>query len=103
MERFGGDDISQIIENLQEFEGVALQSLMSQLMDLAKQERLPDLQMTTDNLIAWIEEIIKINDLKAIAFIWDEFTEFFKNNARHLTGFQQIVDLSSRMPFYRNT
>ena len=100
LERFGGDDISQIIENLQEFEGDALQSLMSQLMDLAKQERLPDLQMTTDNLIAWIEEIIKINDLKAIAFIWDEFTEFFKNNARHLTGFQQIVDLSSRMPFY---
>lgn len=100
LERFGGDDISQIIENLQEFEGDALQTLMSQLMDLAKQERLPDLQMTTDNLIAWIEEVIKINDLKAIAFIWDEFTEFFKNNARHLTGFQQIVDLSSRMPFY---
>ena len=100
LERFDGDDISQITENLQEFEGDALQSLMSQLMDLAKQERLPDLQMTTDNLIAWIEEIIKINDLKAIAFIWDEFTEFFKNNARHLTGFQQIVDLSSRMPFY---
>lgn len=100
LERFGGDDVAQIIENLQEFEGDALQALMSQLMDLAKQERLPELQMTTDDLITWIEEVIKINDLKAIAFIWDEFTEFFKNNARHLTGFQQIVDLSSRIPFY---
>ena len=33
-------------------------------------------------------------------FIWDEFTEYFRNNMRSLTGFQEIVDLSSSAPFY---
>lgn len=99
-EIFNGADISQIIKELNELEGDALHELMAQLMDMGKQERLPALQMSIDDLISWIEEVIEINDLKAIAFIWDEFTKFFENNARDLTGFQKIVDLSARLPFY---
>lgn len=33
-------------------------------------------------------------------FIWDEFTEFFNNNARSLTGFQEIAEISETDPFY---
>ena len=47
-----------------------------------------------------IEAVIQENNLKAIMFIWDEFTEYFRNNMRSLTGFQRIVDLSSSAPFY---
>lgn len=58
------------------------------------------LQLDADHLTAWIEAVIQENNLKAIMFIWDEFTEYFRNNMRSLTGFQRIVDLSSSAPFY---
>ncbi len=40
--------------------------------------------MSTRDLADWIKETIKINNLKAIVFIWDEFTEYFYNNT-HVT------------------
>ena len=51
-------------------------------------------------LLEWIKGIIKDNQLKSIIFIWDEFTEFFKNNRNRLTDFQSIVNLSNVTPFY---
>lgn len=33
-------------------------------------------------------------------FIWDEFTEYFYNNARNLTGFQELCEISETEPFY---
>ena len=51
-------------------------------------------------LLEWIKGIIQDNQLSAIIFIWDEFTEFFKNNRNRLTDFQSIVNLSNVTPFY---
>ena len=58
------------------------------------------LSLDTTGLVDWIKEIIKANNLKAIVFIWDEFTEFFNNNTRSLTGFQEIAEISETDPFY---
>ncbi len=99
-EQFDGDDIPTILKNLDEYSDDAAEVLMSQLMEIGRKEGLPRLQMSVEELTKWIEEVIQINHLKAIVLIWDEFTDYFKNNARQLTGFQQIVDLSSHTPFY---
>lgn len=50
-------------------------------------------------MVAWITEIIHANNLKALVFIWDEFTEYFSNNTHRLTGFQRILDFSQTEPF----
>jgi hypothetical protein len=47
----------------------------------------------------WISDIIKGNNLKAIVFIWDEFSDFFKLNPT-VTGFQEITQFSETIPFY---
>ncbi|MBQ1298054.1 MAG: hypothetical protein IIY21_28705, partial [Clostridiales bacterium] len=49
---------------------------------------------------AWIKSIIEDNQLQAILFVWDEFTEFFQNNPNSLTGFQTLAEISLSHPFY---
>lgn len=55
--------------------------------------------MNTEELCNWIREVIEKNDLKELVFIWDEFSEYFENNMRRLTGFQQIAELAATAPF----
>ena len=73
---FGGDDVDAIIEKLKTY------------------------HMTAKDLCDWLVEVIHANELKAIVFIWDEFTEYFYNNTRNLTGFQELCELSETEPFY---
>ena len=97
---FGGADADAVIANLNSFTGDSLIELMSKITKVAEERHLQMLQLDADHLTAWIEAVIQENNLKAIMFIWDEFTEYFRNNMRSLTGFQEIVDLSSSAPFY---
>lgn len=97
---FGGTDADTVITNLNSCTGDSLIELMSKITKVAEERHLQMLQMDADHLTAWIEAVIKENNLKAIMFIWDEFTEYFRNNMRSLTGFQRIVDLSGSAPFY---
>ena len=100
-ELFGGDDVDTIISNLNSYSGEALKELMSKVMRVGKEKHFSALHMSVDELVEWIKEIIKENNLKAIVFIWDEFTDYFRNNMRNgLTGFQRIVDFSGSNPFY---
>lgn len=97
---FGGDDADAIIANLSGLSGNSLLVLMEKIFKVADERQIKALSLDTTGLVAWIKEIIQANNLKAIVFIWDEFTEFFNNNARSLTGFQEIVELSETEPFY---
>lgn len=106
---FSGADVDAIIANLNAYyeqalehasKGVALQTLMKKIMKVARENRFSALTLTTTSLLKWIEEVIKRNNFKAIVFIWDEFTDYFRNNMRALTGFQEIVDFSGNNPFY---
>lgn len=99
-ELFSGDDVDMIIEKLNTYEGNALATLMRKIMRVGKDNGIKVLSMTTTDLCEWIKAIIVENDLKAIVFIWDEFTEYFKTNMRSLTGFQELADLSGSDPFY---
>lgn len=109
MDLFSGDDVDAIIKKLDTYskqamespsKGDALQTLMSKIMKVAKQRHFSALSLSTTALLKWIDEIIKRNNLKAILFIWDEFTDYFRNNQRAMTGFQEIADFSGDKPFY---
>ena len=51
-------------------------------------------------MVKWISDIIKINNLYSIVFMWDEFTEYFQNNQNTTTGLQEIAQASVDIPFY---
>ncbi len=97
---FGGDTTDEIIEKLNSFSDIALTQLMDKIFTIADERNLTVLKLDVKGLGEWIKEVIKENNLKAIVFIWDEFSEYFYNNMRNLTGFQAIAELSSTVPFY---
>src|SRR5690606_37619969 len=55
---------------------------------------------SAQDTIAWLRDIREGNNLHAVVFIWDEFTEFFKNNQNNLTGLQEIAQASASVRFY---
>lgn len=97
---FGGDDVDAIIEKLNTYSDLALHTLMEKIFKVAKERQIRAFTMSTKDLADWIKATIKANNLKAIVFIWDEFTEYFYNNARNLTGFQELCEISETDPFY---
>jgi len=52
-----------------------------------------------DDIKDWLEDVINANNLQAIVFIWDEFTDYFRQN-RAVSTLQELAHASSRMPFY---
>ena len=97
---FGGDDVDAIVRKLKTYGDTALHTLMDKIFTVARERQIKAFSMTTKDLCDWIVEILRSNELKAIVFIWDEFTEYFYNNSRNLTGFQELCELSETEPFY---
>lgn len=97
---FGGDDADSIVKKLKEYSGESYRELMDKIFKLARERQIRAFSMTAHDLCQWLVEIIQANKLKAIVFIWDEFTEYFYNNSRNLTGFQELCELSETQPFY---
>lgn len=97
---FGGDDVDAIIDKLQTYTGNALITLMGKVSKVGEENHFKALSLDVNGLVQWIKDVIKENDLKAIVFIWDEFTNYFEHNLKALTGFQQIVEISATDPFY---
>lgn len=97
---FGGDDIEAVLGKLNSFSGDALAKVMDNIFRVADERQIKALSLSVSGLCKWIREVINANGLKAIVFIWDEFTEYFYNNARNLTGFQELCEISETDPFY---
>lgn len=98
-ELFGGESVDAIIENLKTYEGQSLLTLMNKIFRVANEKNIKAFTLDSEMMVAWITEIIHANHLKALVFIWDEFTEYFSNNTHRLTGFQRILDFSQTEPF----
>lgn len=96
---FGGETVDDIIAHLEEYQDQALQVLMNKIFKVANEKNIKAFTLDDNMMVKWISEVIKANNLKAIVFIWDEFTEYFSNNAHRLTGFQHILDMSQTEPF----
>ena len=79
--------------------GNEVKSLMDNLFRLAEKVGITALNIDADRLITWISDIIDRNNIK-IVFIWDEFSDYFKNNRESLSEFQKLVELVNLKPFY---
>lgn len=97
---FGGDNVDEVLEKLHALSGESLAKLMEKVFKVADERQIKALSMSVTSLVQWIKEVISANHLKAIVFIWDEFTEYFYNNSRNLTGFQELCEISETDPFY---
>ena len=76
-----------------------VKSLMDNIFRLSDKEGITALSIDTDRLIAWLTDIIDRNNTK-IVFVWDEFSDYFKNNRESLSEFQKIAALVQHKPFY---
>ncbi len=72
---------------------------MDNIFYLADKEGITALNIDADRLLKWLVDIIDRNKVK-IVLIWDEFSDYFKNNRGSLSDFQKIVELVNLKPFY---
>ncbi|SFF92363.1 hypothetical protein SAMN05660649_00012 [Desulfotomaculum arcticum] len=79
--------------------GGEVKMLMDNLFRLADKEGITALNIDADRLLAWLTDIIDQNNVK-IVFIWDEFSDYFKNNRESLSEFQKLAELVNLKPFY---
>lgn len=98
-ELFGGDSVDNIIDHLKTYTDDALRDLMGKIYKVAHEKQIRAFILSSDDLCTWIKSTIDENGLTAIVFIWDEFTEYFKNNYHSLTGFQEVLEKSATTPF----
>lgn len=96
---FGNRTVEDVIKDLHEYQEQDLHALMEKLNKVSKERQIKIFSMDTKGLNKWIAETIKVNGLKQIVFIWDEFTEYFHNNIHRFTGFQEMLELSEYQPF----
>ncbi len=91
------DAIEQIINSDDEkISEEMLRKVMNVMTSIGQYGILKD----TNSMSAWIKDIIEKNNIKAIIFAWDEFSEFMTSHPMGLTGFQTLLEISLSSPFY---
>ena len=79
--------------------GGEVKQLIDNIFHLADKEGITALNMDADRLIAWLTDVIDQNGVK-IVLIWDEFSDYFRNNRESLSEFQKLAALVQNKPFY---
>ena len=97
MSTFSQSSADEIINSLRKSDDVS--GLMENIFKMAAKEGIVALTLNADNLRSWILDIIEQNHIK-IVFIWDEFSDFFRQNKNSLGEFQKIVSICQEAPFY---
>lgn len=98
--KFGGQKVNAIIDQLKNGSPEQIAKTMRDIITVAEDNGITALRLDIQGMAAWIKSIIEDNQLSAILFVWDEFTEFFQNNPNSLTGFQTLAEISLSHPFY---
>ena len=98
---FGGKHVNEVISVLKSSEDEdAVSKMMRNILKVADDNGITALRLDVPAMCDWIKSIIDENDISAILFVWDEFTEYFQNNQNALTGFQTLAEISESHPFY---
>ena len=88
------ESVIRDLEELDLDEGI---ELLETIVEVAEKENYV-WSTSVDEVINWIDDVVKGNSLQAIVFVWDEFTEFFKAN--NVGGIQEIAHAASAIKFY---
>ena len=99
-QNFGGMNLDMLLRILVSDDEKTIEALMEKLVTLCRDNKILAMNMDAEKLAAWLEDVIDKNSLGAIVFIWDEFSEYFKNCNNSLTGFQTLTEVSLNKPFY---
>ena len=91
--------VDGVIADLEDLDTEDKLDLLDNIIKVAEDESY-NWAVTPDEVINWVEDVRKGNGLYAIVFMWDEFTEYFRNNQNNITGLQEIAMASSRTSFY---
>ncbi len=94
---FPQSNTKEILDQLKS--GKNIKNLMDNLFRLADKEGITALNIDSDRLLTWISDVIDRNNIK-IVFIWDEFSDYFRNNRDSLSEFQKLAELVNSKPFY---
>ena len=97
---FSGMGVGDVEERLKTASGKDAESLMRRVMKALKENGQYGLFRDMNDMAGWIKSVIEENHLSAVLFIWDEFSEYFKNHPFGLTGFQTLIEISQSHPFY---
>lgn len=97
---FGGRNVEQLVEELSSDNETSIEYLMNKLAALCRANGILGMNMDAERLAQWLHQVIAVNHLGAIVFIWDEFSEYFKNCRNALTGFQTLIEVSQSSPLY---
>ena len=97
MSTFSQSSADEIINTLKKSSDVS--SLMDDIFSLAAEEGITALNLSADSLRKWIIDIIDKNNIKLV-LIWDEFSDYFRQNSTSLGEFQKIVSICREKPFY---
>lgn len=88
-----------VIRDLEELDLDEKLELLDTIVEVADLESFT-WALSPEEVINWLEDVRKGNDIYSIMFIWDEFTEYFRNNQNHITGLQEVAMADSRINFY---
>jgi hypothetical protein len=94
---FSQSSTDEVLDALRK--GGEVKTLMDNIFRLADKEGITALTIDSDRLIAWLIDIIDRNNVKVV-FIWDEFSDYFRNNRESLSEFQKLAELVNLKPFY---
>ena len=85
----------QVIDALQKADNYDLIERVAMVLEKEGFVYLEDVE----DVKTWIDDVIERNGLTAIWFIWDEFTDYFRQN-RAVSTLQELAHASAKMPFY---
>lgn len=91
--------VESVIKDLEDLDLEDKLELLDTIIEVAALEGF-NWSMSSEEIVDWLEDVRKGNNLYSIVFIWDEFTEYFKNNQNNITGLQEIAQASSRISCY---
>ncbi len=94
---FSQSSAEEIINTLKKSSDVS--NLMDNIFALANKEGINALSLDSDRLRKWLLDIIEKNNVK-IVLIWDEFSDFFRQNRNSLSEFQKLISICQEAPFY---
>lgn len=97
MSTFSQSSADEIINMLKKSSDVS--SLVDNIFGLAAEEGITALNLSADSLRNWIVDVIDKNNIKLV-LIWDEFSDYFRQNSTSLGEFQKIVSICQEKPFY---
>lgn len=89
----------EVITDLETLDGQDKLDLLEDLADVAEKESY-NWSMGVEDVLNWLRDVREKNKLYAIFFIWDEFTEYFRNNLNNVTSLQELAQNSSELNFY---